>query len=150
MWSRSDSFERSEMFTRLTATVIMSAPEASCARTMTDGDEYLPVPTMSRDEKERPAITSVSDGVMSGLTFSTRAAAHEVDDFDLIARVDGGPIERRALEHDEVVFDGHASLVYVERGEQLADGQRSGELVRIAIERDGQRHELHSSSPAVT
>ena len=33
---------RSEMFTRRTATVTMSAPEASCACTITAGDEYFP------------------------------------------------------------------------------------------------------------
>ena len=50
----------SEMFTRLTATVIISAPEASCAFTMTDGDEYLPVPTMRREVKVLSAIVKVS------------------------------------------------------------------------------------------
>ena len=44
------------MFTRRTATVIISAPEASCACTITAGDEYLPVPTISRDENVLPAI----------------------------------------------------------------------------------------------
>ena len=44
------------MFTRRTATVIISAPEASCAFTMTAGDEYLPVPTMRRDVKVLSAI----------------------------------------------------------------------------------------------
>ena len=44
------------MFTRRTATVIMSAPDASCACTMTAGDEYLPVPTMSRDANVLPAM----------------------------------------------------------------------------------------------
>src|ERR1700730_15723238 len=38
----------------------MSAPEASCAFTITGGDEYLPVPTIRRDEKVLPAITKVS------------------------------------------------------------------------------------------
>jgi len=38
------------MFTRRTATVIISAPEASCACTMMAGDEYLPVPPMRREE----------------------------------------------------------------------------------------------------
>jgi hypothetical protein len=45
------------MFTRRTATVIMSAPDASCALTMTAGDEYLPVPTMRREENVLPAMT---------------------------------------------------------------------------------------------
>jgi hypothetical protein len=48
------------MFTRRTATVTMSAPDASWARTMTDGDEYFPVPTMSRDAKVFPAIVKLS------------------------------------------------------------------------------------------
>ena len=50
----------------------MSAPEASCALTIMAGDEYLPVPTMSRDEKvlleqearvERPAEAVVGLGL---------------------------------------------------------------------------------------
>ena len=45
------------MFTRRTATVTMSAPEAACACAITACDEYLPVPTISRDAKVRPAIT---------------------------------------------------------------------------------------------
>ena len=56
MKSSSDSFERSEMFTRRTATVIISAPDASCACTITAGDEYLPVPTKRRDENVLSAI----------------------------------------------------------------------------------------------
>ena len=37
------------MFTRRTATVTISAPDASCACAMTGVDGYLPVPTISRD-----------------------------------------------------------------------------------------------------
>src|SRR5262245_28291795 len=48
------------MFTRRTATVIISAPDASCALTITAGDEYLPVPTMRREENDLPAIISGS------------------------------------------------------------------------------------------
>src|SRR5262245_65931987 len=46
------------MFTRRTATVTMSAPDASCACAITACEEYLPVPTMSRDVNVRPAITN--------------------------------------------------------------------------------------------
>src|SRR5687767_5242779 len=46
------------MFTRRTATVTMSAPDASCARAMTGCDGYLPVPMISRDWNVRPAITN--------------------------------------------------------------------------------------------
>jgi len=38
----------------------MSAPDASCACTITAGDEYLPVPTMSLDENVLSAILNVS------------------------------------------------------------------------------------------
>src|SRR5262245_37195233 len=46
------------MFTRRTATVTMSAPEASCACAITGNDEYFPVPTMSRDLNVRAAMTN--------------------------------------------------------------------------------------------
>jgi len=78
MWSSKDSFVRSEMFTRRTATVIISAPEASCALTITAGEAYLPVPTMSRDAKILPAIVKVS----------TLSTADEVYDLDLVAVAD--------------------------------------------------------------
>jgi hypothetical protein len=45
------------MFTRRTATVTISEPEASYAWDMTAYEEYLPVPTMSRDVNVLPAIT---------------------------------------------------------------------------------------------
>src|SRR4051794_22168688 len=48
------------MFPRRPATVIISAPDASCARTITAGDVYLPVPTISREENALPAITRLS------------------------------------------------------------------------------------------
>ena len=41
-------------------------------------------------------------------------APDEVHDFDRIALSDLGVFERRAFEHDEIVFDGHASRVNVE------------------------------------
>ena len=48
------------MFTRRTATVTMSAPDASCAFTITACDGYLPVPTIRRDANVLPAIENVS------------------------------------------------------------------------------------------
>src|SRR4051812_11122966 len=102
MKSSSDSLERSEMLTRRTATVIMSAPEASCACTITAGDEYFPVPTMSRDAKVLPAMTKLS--ITPGLP--RLPATDEVHDFDLIALADLGAFESRPFEHDKIVFDG--------------------------------------------
>jgi hypothetical protein len=45
----------SEMLTRRTATVTISAPDASTAAAFWAKSLYLPVPTISRDAKVRPA-----------------------------------------------------------------------------------------------
>ena len=112
------------MFTRRTATVIISAPDASCALTMTAGDEYLPVPTMSREENvlsamvklsmiRRPTKLTISTWSPSWTTVSSKAAR---------------------LSTIEVVLDGDAARVDVELDEQLGDGQRSAELEPIAVQ----------------
>src|SRR5262245_6144630 len=102
------------MFTRRTATVIMSAPDASCAWTMTAGEEYLPVPTMSREANVLPAMTRLSVGIFLVLL----TASDEVDDLNLIALADLREIEDRALEHHEIVFDRHATGVDIELSQQ--------------------------------
>ena len=56
------------MFTRRTATVIMSAPEASCALAITDGEAYLPVPTINREAN------------VAGLTISAQFSAFVSND----------------------------------------------------------------------
>ena len=67
------------MFTRRTATVTISAPEASCACIITACDGYLPVPMIRREVNVRPAIVSGSMRL---------SATDEVDDLDLVAVVD--------------------------------------------------------------
>src|SRR5258707_8093990 len=100
MKSRSDSFERSEMFTRRTASVIISAPDASCACTITAGDEYLPVPTNSRDVNVLSAIVRRStlfpmnpSPSASALRHSRLPAADEVHHFDCVAVAHQGGAE---------------------------------------------------------
>ena len=44
---------RSVRFTRRTATVTISVPDAACASAITACDGYLPVPTIRRDRKVR-------------------------------------------------------------------------------------------------
>src|SRR5881392_878814 len=75
------------MFTRRTASVTMSAPDAACACVMTACDEYLPVPTMSRDTKVRPAMVK-GESVMAKVYLEDLATAHEVDDFHGVAVAD--------------------------------------------------------------
>src|SRR3954447_25254221 len=103
------------MFTRRTATVIISAPDASCARTITAGDEYLPVPTISRDENDLSAIVSRSTVPSANPESRIPSRAHpesripssspadKIDDFDLVTLADDGAGERVALQHDEIV-----------------------------------------------
>ena len=70
------------MFTRLTATVTMSAPDAACACAITACDGYLPLPTINRDLNVRPAMTK-------RCSQSCRLpAADEVHDLDAIALLD--------------------------------------------------------------
>ena len=93
---------RSEIFTRRTATVIISAPEASCALTITAGDEYLPVPTISRDVKVLSAMVKLSmtfyrtpKDLRYYMTVSQEShpTAHEIDDLHLIAVPDNRLVE---------------------------------------------------------
>src|SRR2546428_786897 len=119
------------MFTRRTATVIISAPDAPCALTMTAGDAYLPVPTMRREEKLLSAITKLSE-------FMRLAAADKVDDFNLIALVYDNFVERRPFQHDEVMLDSDAARVDRESGKQFAHGEGTGHFDAVAVELDRQ------------
>src|SRR5580765_3250211 len=105
----------------------MSAPDASCARTMTGFDGYFPVPMMSREVNVLPAMTNGS-GFM-GLT-----TADEVHDLDGVAVVEERRIVGGSLEDHEVVLDRHAPRVDVERRQQLGDGQWAGQVERIAVQ----------------
>src|SRR5947209_2983919 len=119
------------MFTRLTATVTISAPDASCAFTITGGELYLPVPTMSREEKVLSAMVSLSM-VLSALL----SAADEVHDLHPIAVADERLAERRTLEYDEVVLDGDAARIDLEPAEQLGNGEGTGDVEAVAVQRN--------------
>src|SRR6185295_317366 len=60
MKSVSKGWPGSEMFTRRTATVTISAPEAATAAAFCSKLLYLPVPTMSRETKLLPATVQLS------------------------------------------------------------------------------------------
>src|SRR5690242_4140670 len=117
------------MFTRRTATVTMSAPDASCARRITVKDEYFPVPTMSRDRNSRPAITRVSSIVGS----RALSATDEVHDLHLIPVANLGRVVLCALDDVEIMFHGDAARVDAEMLEQRAERQRSRHVDAIAV-----------------
>src|SRR5262245_47968963 len=118
------------MLTRRTATVIMSAPEASCARTMIAGDPYLPVPTINRDVNVRPAMVKLSNA---------SASADEVDDFDEVAVADHGVAERGTFDDGQVVLDRNTARVDCEVRQKIGDRQRRRQIVALAVQHDRQR-----------
>jgi len=117
------------MFTRRTATVIISAPDAWWAWTITAGDEYLPVPTISRDVNVLSAIVNVS----------TASPTDKIHDLDRIALLNDDAIEGIAFEHDEIVLHRDAPRVDLQLREQCAHRERLAQLELIAVQGDGQR-----------
>src|SRR4029078_3606665 len=79
-WSSRFSLPGRVMFTRRTATVMISAPAASVAARVSSNERYLPLPTMSRARYSRPARTN---GSLLGMVVS--AASDEVDHLDGVA-----------------------------------------------------------------
>src|SRR5262249_45097577 len=113
------SFPGSVMFTRRTATVTISAPDASTARRVSSNERYFPVPTMRREWYSRPARTKGS------VICST--APDEVDHLDGVAFA-----QRRALVCDArndrtVHLDGDAPRAEAERGHQVGHGRAVGQ-----------------------
>src|SRR5215468_387327 len=78
MKSSRDGLDLSARLTRRTATVTMSAPEAACARAISSKLRYLPVPTISRDLKARPAMTSWSGISFPSQNCRTSASAAQI------------------------------------------------------------------------
>src|SRR6266404_3620382 len=127
------------MFTRLTATVIISAPDASCALSITAGELYLPVPTIRRDENVLSAIVKMS--IMAGLVGRLGpdprlSSADEIDDFDAIAVLHERVGIARPFEHRQVVLDGDAARIDLEAAEQFDDRDWPCKLDPLAVERD--------------
>src|SRR5262245_11808094 len=98
---------------------------------MTAGELYFPVPTMRRDEKVLSAIVK-----MSMVADLSSPAADEIDDLDAIAVLDDGVRVPRAPEHRQIVLDCDAARIDLEAAEQLADGERPGQLDAIPVDRD--------------
>src|SRR5687767_5974613 len=138
------------MFRRRTATVTMSAPDASCACAITAFDEYFPVPTMSREMNVRPAITN---GVSVNSRLPTPnsqplptpnsqqspidnqqpidqskivnrqcclSASNEVHDLERIALADDDLGEGVALDDLQIVLDRHSTRIDLELGQEAS------------------------------
>src|SRR5438093_2119717 len=128
---------------------------------MTAGDEYLPVPTISRDENVLSAI--VNRSTVNALSPTEPSAlldpaADEVDDLDFVSVTHHRHVERVTLEHDQVVLYRDTAPVDLEARQQLVHRQGAGDLVRVAVQgnlqfpkpilaaRGGNPQALHPSS----
>src|SRR4249919_2413869 len=99
------------MLTRRTATVTISAPDASTAAAFCSKSLYFPVPTISREVKVRPATVQLSVNVST--------PANEVDDFIGVAVLDHDLAEGRARHDLQVAFDRHPQRIEAHLGNQL-------------------------------
>src|SRR4051812_25231121 len=127
------------MLTRRTATVTMSAPDASCACCMIWWVGYLPVPMIRRERNSRPAMTKGSIRLIL-------SPADEVDDLDLVAVLNVGPRVGVALDDDEVALDGDAARVDLEPGEKIGNRDRRVGREGIAIQHDAEAAAAHRST----
>ena len=91
------------MLTRRTATVTISAPDASTAAAFSSKLLYLPVPTISREVKVRPATVQLS--ASTGALHVHSAASDEMDDLKIVAILDRHLAERRARHDLEIALD---------------------------------------------
>src|SRR5688572_26627790 len=105
------------MFTRRTATVTISAPDAACACAITGCEEYLPLPMIRRERNARPAI-------VKAVSETKLAPTDKIDDLHFVAVAHDRVGERVAPDDVQVVFDGHAPRIDLQTREELVDRQR--------------------------
>src|SRR5436309_10057083 len=125
--------------TRRRATVMIWAPEASCACFMTSMDEYLPVPTIRRDENSLPPMTrfvSLMAPPSSALT-----PAHRSDDLHPVALVQHGRLVRTLRRH--LAIHGHRGVLPLDAQvrQKPLDAQPVGDLQVLAVD-----HDLHKQN----
>ena len=111
---------------------------------MTACDGYLPVPTTRREPNVRPAMTRGSEfikgsGLVQGSGYGQQApgslsAADEPHDFDLVALADHRGVVLLTFDDHDVVLDRDDAGIDLELGEQRADGDRAGDLERLAVQ----------------
>src|SRR6187549_3196057 len=118
------------MFTRRTATVTISAPDASTAAAFCSKSLYLPVPTISRELKLRPATCQRS---------SNSASAHEGDDLELVAIFHPDLAERRARHDLEVALDRDLGRLEPQFERQFGERQSGAHAPMLAIDPDRKR-----------
>src|SRR6185436_3049138 len=115
--------------TRRTATVTISAPDASTAAAFSSRLLYLPVPTISRDVNVRPATVQLSDDMLCGAFNST--SSDEMDDLERIA-LGHRDVAQGTAGHDlQIALNGDLSRVEPELAEHRRDAETAGHSPRL-------------------
>src|SRR5437868_7630728 len=102
----------SEMFTRRTATVTISAPDAATAAAFCSKLLYLPVPTISREVKVRPATFHVS---------AISAAPHKRHDLIIVPILNRHVCQGRARHDLEIALHRNFSGLEPQLESQVGD-----------------------------
>src|SRR5262249_13274388 len=114
------------MFTRRTATVTISAPDASTARRVSAKERYFPVPTVRREGYSRQARTK-------GSVIRVSAASDEVNDLDGVAVAQRGGGVRGARDDGAVHLDRNAPRPEAERGHEVGHGRAVRQRTRLVV-----------------
>src|SRR5579862_5950138 len=134
-WSTSMGWLGSDRFTRRRATVTISAPAASAAAAFWAQSLYLPVPTISRERKLRPATLQLYSAWTDP---SMSAASDEVHDLNAVA-VDEPRLPIGRPRHDlQVALDRDLAPVQTEHRNQRREVTQRRKCPRFSI--DGQLH----------
>src|SRR5687768_16698340 len=120
------------MLTRRTATVTISAPDASTAAAFCSTLLYLPVTTISREVKVRPATVQLSALICSGAF--TSASADDPDDFIIVPVFDRDLAKQRAWHHREVALDRDSLRVEPDFADHVGDAHRPHDPAMLAVD----------------
>src|SRR5262245_2999575 len=120
------------MSRRRTATVTISAPDASSAALVCSRSLYLPVPTIRREPSSRVSMRSRSDMTAPWCL----APAHELHDLELIAVAQGRGRVQGARHDFTVALHGDRAGLDAELHEQRRDRDAGRDLARLAVDLD--------------
>src|SRR5581483_10578999 len=141
MKSRRFSLLRSVILTRRTATVTISAPLASTAARVSAKSRYLPVPTISREVKTRPASSKESCCIIESRARRSAArtptgaspASNEIHDFDPVTGLQRYRVVLGARHDRQIDLDGDPPATHLQPLEQCGEAGIAVHQVVLAV-----------------
>src|SRR5688572_16625016 len=131
--------------TRRTATVTISASDASMARIIVSLALYLPVPRTSRERNSRPAIVNgLSINVASCVIVAMSSASNKVHELKRVAIAHFAIYVLLAIQNLAIVFHHDHAWMQSEAREQISDIEPRLHISRIAIHHDSNISFAHS------